>query len=113
MKTKRVRAWCPHCRKRLVVELAEGELFVKRECPQCRVRINFAGLSMVEQSIELMRHEERRCGDAGYYLAFSGGKDSIALYRLAEMAGVKFDAHYSMTTIDPPEEDDSQPALFV
>jgi phosphoadenosine phosphosulfate reductase len=39
----------------------------------------------------------------GYYLAFSGGKDSQCIYHLAEMAGVKFDAHYSVTTIDPPE----------
>ena len=67
------------------------------------MRVNFAGMSMVDQSIELMRHEERRCEDAGYWLAFSGGKDSIVLHRLAEMAGVKFDAHYGLTTIDPPE----------
>lgn len=39
----------------------------------------------------------------GYYLAFSGGKDSVVLKKLAEMAQVKFDAHYSFTTIDPPE----------
>lgn len=39
----------------------------------------------------------------GYWLAFSGGKDSVVLYRLAEMSGVKFDAHYSLTTVDPPE----------
>jgi phosphoadenosine phosphosulfate reductase len=39
----------------------------------------------------------------GYYLAFSGGKDSVVIYRLAEMAGVKFDAHYRITTADPPE----------
>jgi phosphoadenosine phosphosulfate reductase len=39
----------------------------------------------------------------GYYLAFSGGKDSCALKKLAEMGGIKFDAHYSVTTIDPPE----------
>jgi phosphoadenosine phosphosulfate reductase len=39
----------------------------------------------------------------GYYLAFSGGKDSIVLKALADMAGVKYDIHYSMTTIDPPE----------
>jgi phosphoadenosine phosphosulfate reductase len=39
----------------------------------------------------------------GYYLAFSGGKDSIVLKRLADMAGVKYDMHYSVTTIDPPE----------
>ena len=39
----------------------------------------------------------------GYYLNFSGGKDSIVLYDLTIKAGVKFDAHYAVTTIDPPE----------
>lgn len=39
----------------------------------------------------------------GYYLAFSGGKDSQCIYHLAKMSGVKFDAHYSVTTIDPPD----------
>jgi len=39
----------------------------------------------------------------GYYLAFSGGKDSIVLKKLAQMAKVKFDVHYSVTTIDPPD----------
>ena len=39
----------------------------------------------------------------GYYLAFSGGKDSQCVYHLAKMAGVKFDAHYAVTSVDPPE----------
>lgn len=39
----------------------------------------------------------------GYYLAFSGGKDSCVLKALADMAGVKYDAHYSVTSVDPPE----------
>lgn len=39
----------------------------------------------------------------GYYLAFSGGKDSEVIERLTEMSGVKYDSHYSVTTIDPPE----------
>lgn len=39
----------------------------------------------------------------GYYLCFSGGKDSQTIYHLAKEAKVKFDAHYSLTTIDPPE----------
>lgn len=39
----------------------------------------------------------------GYYLAFSGGKDSVTILRLAQMAGVQFDAHYSITSVDPPE----------
>jgi len=39
----------------------------------------------------------------GYWLADSGGKDSCAILQLAKESGVKFDAHYSVTTIDPPE----------
>lgn len=39
----------------------------------------------------------------GYYLAFSGGKDSIVIKHLAEQAGVKFETHYHVTTVDPPE----------
>lgn len=39
----------------------------------------------------------------GYYLAFSGGKDSITIKALADMAGVKYDAHYNVTSVDPPE----------
>ena len=39
----------------------------------------------------------------GYYLAFSGGKDSAVLYYLAKDAGVQFRAFYNVTTIDPPE----------
>ncbi len=39
----------------------------------------------------------------GYYLAFSGGKDSLVIYDLAVKSGIKFDAHYNLTTVDPPE----------
>ena len=39
----------------------------------------------------------------GYYLAFSGGKDSMCIYELAKMSGVKFDAHFNLTAVDPPE----------
>lgn len=41
--------------------------------------------------------------EEGYYLAFSGGKDSQTIYHLAKEAGVKFDAHYNITGVDPPE----------
>ena len=41
--------------------------------------------------------------DEGFWLAFSGGKDSQVLYHLAVMAGVKFKAHMNLTSIDPPE----------
>lgn len=39
----------------------------------------------------------------GYFLAFSGGKDSQCIYHLAQMANVKFEAHYHVTGVDPPE----------
>lgn len=39
----------------------------------------------------------------GYYVAFSGGKDSQCVYHLCKMAGVKFDAHFAITSVDPPE----------
>lgn len=39
----------------------------------------------------------------GYFGACSGGKDSVTIKALAQMAGVKVDWHYNLTTIDPPE----------
>lgn len=39
----------------------------------------------------------------GYWVAFSGGKDSQCIYHLCQIAGVKFDAHYNVTSVDPPE----------
>ena len=39
----------------------------------------------------------------GYYLAFSGGKDSVVCKALCDLAGVKYDAHYRVTSVDPPE----------
>lgn len=39
----------------------------------------------------------------GFYLAFSGGKDSQAIYQLVKEADVKYKAHMNLTSIDPPE----------
>lgn len=41
--------------------------------------------------------------DNGYWLAFSGGKDSQALYHIAQLAGVRSQAHMNFTSVDPPE----------
>ena len=57
-------------------------------------------IDKVQQAIKYLKSFEP---PDGYYLAFSGGKDSQCIYHLAEMAGVKFDAHYSVTSVDPPE----------
>ena len=63
-------------------------------------QLNLAGKDMVEVAIDRLKTFEP---PEGYYLAFSGGKDSVVIKRLAEMAGVKFDAHYTLTSVDPPE----------
>jgi phosphoadenosine phosphosulfate reductase len=39
----------------------------------------------------------------GYYLAFSGGKDSVVCKALLDMSGCKYDATYRITSVDPPE----------
>lgn len=61
----------------------------------------------IEDSIDLLRKSEKMAirldHENGFYLAFSGGKDSQALYHIALMAGVKFKAHMNLTSIDPPE----------
>lgn len=54
----------------------------------------------INKAIALLKEHEP---DDGYFLAFSGGKDSLVIYHLAKLSGVKFDAHYSFTTVDPPE----------
>ena len=62
----------------------------------------------MKYSVNLLQKAESlalayRWGNFGYYLAFSAGKDSQALYHIAELAGVKFDAHMNLTSVDPPE----------
>ena len=54
----------------------------------------------VQTAIDRLRAFET---EEGYYVADSGGKDSSCVVKLCEMAGVKFDAHYNATTIDPPQ----------
>lgn len=63
----------------------------------------FGERDKVKIAVELLQHYENMTAEAGYYLAFSGGKDSCVIKELANMAGVKYDAHYNLTTIDPPE----------
>ena len=63
-------------------------------------QLNFNGLDKVEVAIKRLQSFEP---PEGYFLAFSGGKDSVVVKRLCDMAGVKYDAHYHITTVDPPE----------
>lgn len=61
----------------------------------------------IDYSINLLRKAEdmalRLDPENGFYLAFSGGKDSQVLYHIAQMAGVKFKAHMNLTSVDPPQ----------
>lgn len=63
-------------------------------------QLNMEGKDKVQTAIDRLKRFEP---EEGYYLAFSGGKDSVTIKALADMAGVKYDAHYSVTSIDPPE----------
>ena len=64
------------------------------------MQLTLDGNTALDNSIDILREYEP---PEGYYLAFSGGKDSVVLKAVADLAGVKYDAHYNMTTIDPPE----------
>lgn len=63
-------------------------------------QLNMSGLNMVEVAVKRLQMFEPA---EGYYLAFSGGKDSVVIKALADMAGVKYDAYYNVTSVDPPE----------
>lgn len=63
-------------------------------------QLDFEGRDKVDKAILRLQTYEP---PEGYYLCFSGGKDSVVIKALADMAGVKYDAHYSVTGIDPPE----------
>ena len=60
----------------------------------------FGTVDKVADAINLLRQHEP---PEGYYLCFSGGKDSVVIYDLAVKAGVNFDAHHNITTVEPPE----------
>lgn len=55
---------------------------------------------LVRSAIDMLINYEP---EEGYHLAFSGGKDSIVIKKLADMAGVEYTAQYNYTTVDPPE----------
>lgn len=63
-------------------------------------QMNMYGRDKIEQAIDRLQKFEPA---EGYYMAFSGGKDSVTLKALADMAGVKYKAVYSVTSVDPPE----------
>lgn len=61
----------------------------------------------IEESINLIKKGEKLAismnPNDGYFVGFSGGKDSQVLLELVRMAGVKYKAYYNVTTNDPPK----------
>lgn len=63
-------------------------------------QIDLDGMNKIEVAIGRIKHFEPK---EGYYLAFSGGKDSIVCKELLNMSGVRYESYYRVTTVDPPE----------
>lgn len=59
-----------------------------------------SGKSLDEIAIERLKAFEPA---EGYYVAYSGGKDSDVVLDLVRRSGVQYSAHYHVTTCDPPE----------
>ena len=60
----------------------------------------------IERSLEVIRKAEKLAmmySEDGFWVGFSGGKDSQALLHLVQLAGVKYKAFFSPTSVDPPE----------
>lgn len=60
----------------------------------------------IDKAIEFIKHGEKLAlamNADGYFVAFSGGKDSQVLLWLVQQAGVKYRAFYAVTTNDPPQ----------
>ena len=64
-------------------------------------------IDKIQTSIELIKKAEtlalKMQPEQGFYIGFSGGKDSQALLELVKMSGVRFRAVYNVTTNDPAE----------
>src|SRR4030043_764481 len=63
-------------------------------------QLNLLNETREEETIRFIQEHEP---PEGYFLGFSGGKDSVVMYDLAKKSGAKFQAYYADTGIDPPE----------
>ena len=56
----------------------------------------------IDQSIRLLQQVQKAHPDEVIEIAYSGGKDSDVILQLAKEAGIRYEAIYKNTTIDPP-----------
>lgn len=57
----------------------------------------------IEKEIKAIERLKAFEPDDGYYLCYSGGKDSDVIRILAQLAGVKHEVVHNLTTVDAPE----------
>jgi len=55
---------------------------------------------MIDEAVRFIQSHEP---PEGYFVAFSGGKDSIVTLELTRMAGVSHQAFYTCSSLEPPE----------
>lgn len=71
----------------------------------------YEGSSLVEHTLfgtedyvqKALKEIRAMAGQKHICLRFSGGKDSVVIKRLLDMAGVPYTARFSKTSVDPPE----------
>ena len=56
----------------------------------------------IDQSIRMLQQVQKAHPDEVIEIAYSGGKDSDVILQLAKEAGIRYEAIYKNTTIDPP-----------
>ena len=66
-------------------------------------QLRLPGCTLEDMEAEAIRFIRDYEPAEGYYVGFSGGKDSIVTLDLVRRSGVRHEAWHSLTSIDPPE----------
>lgn len=77
----------------------EQEMKEQEVAEKAQYSISWELYLKIRQAIDFLRSMER---DKPLNLGFSGGKDSVVILDLAERSGIKYNAIYANTTVDPP-----------